>query len=40
MDIQETGWIGAARTGLIWLRIETGGGAIEGPLASQKDSDT
>jgi hypothetical protein len=28
MDLQEVGWGGGARTGLIWLRIGTGGGLL------------
>jgi hypothetical protein len=28
MDLQEVGWGGGAWTGLIWLRIGTGGGLL------------
>jgi len=28
MDLQETGWIGAAWTALVWFRIATGGGLL------------
>jgi hypothetical protein len=28
MDLQEVGWGGGAWTGLIWLRIGTGGGVL------------
>jgi hypothetical protein len=41
MDLQETGWIGAAWTGLVWFRIERDTWrTTEELLASQKYSDT